>query len=180
MIASDGMDRIDDGRRPLDAMCNYIVERYHAALLHWLPRIADELTAIAAASPSPAARAMREIFAALEEEIGGHLAKEQHLVFPALCALAGLARAPQRDRRATFATVLHPIRLLESEHLRIERLLDRLRDVARTVEEPDSQSDTFRRCMIELAEFDRALREHHRIENEELFPAALELERQLL
>jgi hypothetical protein len=34
--------------------------------------------------------------------------------------------------------------------------------------------------MADLAELDRHLREHHRVENEVLFPRALEIERQVL
>ena len=85
------MENIDDGRRPLDAMCNDIVEQYHAPLHRLMHRIDGELAAFAAACPSPVSRALREIFAALEDQINGHMAKEEHLVFPALSALAPAA-----------------------------------------------------------------------------------------
>lgn len=173
------MDRADSGRRPLDVMCHDIVERDHAALRRSLTRIGPELSALAAASESPAARAMREVFAELTAVIAGHLAKEEHLVFPALVALSA-AKTHPCPRPGTFTTVLYPIRLLESEHLRIEEMIDRLRDLARTIGEPGCISEPFRRCMAELADLDRHLREEHRVENEILFPYALELERQLL
>lgn len=174
------MDRTDEGRRPLDAMCTDIVERYHAPLHRSLPRLRDELAAVAATSGSLAAREMCEVFAELAEQIDSHLAKEEHLVFPALSALSAVETHPFRRPPATFSTVLHPIRLLEAEHMRIEAMLGRLRELALAIAEPDSLSEPFRRCMTELAELDQHLREHHRIENEVLFPRALELERQLL
>ena len=173
------MDPFDEGRRPLDAMCHDIVERYHAALYRSLPRIRHELTAFAAEAGSLAAREMLELFDELDEQLQSHLAKEEHLVFPALSALSG-DPPPRSGLRSTFATVLYPIRLLEAEHVRIEITLDRLRELAVTIVEPDSLSEHFKQCMIELAEFDRHLREHHRIENEVLFPQALEMERQVL
>ena len=174
------MDRTDEGRRPLDAMCNDIVERYHAALRRSLPRIRDELAVFAASSALAAAREMCEVFAELADQIDGHLAKEEHLVFPALSALSALETHALPRPSTTFATVLHPIRLLEAEHMRIEVTLGRLRELALTIAEPDSLSEPFRHCMIELAELDQHLREHHRIEHEILFPRALELERQVL
>jgi len=174
------MDRTDEGRRPLDAMCTDIVERYHAALHRSLPRIRDELAAFAATSVSLAAREMCEVFGELAEQIHSHLAKEEHLVFPALSALSSIETQPFLRPPATFSTVLHPIRLLEAEHVRIEVTLGRLHELSLAVTEPDSLSESFRRCMTELAELDRQLREHHRIENEILFPRALELERQVL
>ena len=180
MSANVGMDRSDAGRRPLDVMCDDIVERYHAALHASVPRIRRELAAFAAQAASPAAREMRDVFDELAEQIESHLAKEEHLVFPALAALSDTDQPPLSRSRSTFATVLHPIRLLEAEHVSIERTLDRLRELATTVVEPDSLLESFQDCMMELAELDRHLREHHRIENEELFPLALELERQVL
>lgn len=173
------MDRTDEGGRPLDAMCTDIVERYHASLHRSLPHIRDELAAFARSCAAPAAHEMCEVFAELAEQIHRHLAKEEHLVFPALSALASVEAHPFRPP-ATFSTVLHPIRLLEAEHVRIEVTLGRLHELALTIAEPDSLSEAFRRCMTDLAQLDRQLREHHRIENEVLFPRALELERQLL
>lgn len=174
------MDRIDVGQRPLDAICTDIVERYHAALHRSVPRIREELAAFAGEAASPARRELCETFADLAEQIDSHLAKEEHLVFPALSALSEHVQRPFLRPPTTFTTVLHPIRLLEAEHVRIERTLDRLRELALAVDEPDSLSESFRRCMVDLAELDRHLREHHRIENEVLFPRALELERQVL
>lgn len=174
------MDRINEGQRSLDAMCNDIVERYHAALHRSLPRIRDELAAFARHAASPAAREMSEIFADLAEQIRSHLAKEEHLVFPALSALSAEDTEPFPRHAATFATVLHPIRVLEAEHVRIEQTLGHLRELALAITEPDSLSESFRRCMTDLAELDRHLSEHHRMENEVLFPRALEVERQVL
>ena len=178
--ATVGMDRIYESRRPLDVMCDDIVERYHAALHRSLPRIREELAAFAGTHPSPPAREMCEVFADFAEQVQSHLAKEEHLVFPAMAALARSGEHPYLRAGTTFATVLHPIRLLEAEHLRIEETLDRLRELALTVAEPDALAETFRHCMTELADVDRHLREQHRIENEELFPRALELEREVL
>ena len=178
--ASVGMDRTDESRRPLDVMCTDIVERYHAALHRALPQIGRELAAFASEAASPAAREMCKVFAELAELIHSHLAKEEHLVFPALSALPDPETPPFLRQPTTFATVLHPIRLLEAEHVRIEVTLGHLRELALAIAEPDSLSEPFRRCMIHLADLDRQLREHHRIENEVLFPRALELERQVL
>lgn len=174
------MDRNDEGRRPLDVMCTEIVERYHAALHRSLPEIRDELAAFAAGAPSLAAHEMCELFDELAALIESHLAKEEHLVFPALSALPEEDARPFLRPPPTFVTVLHPIRLLEAEHVRIEMTLGRLRELTLAIDEPECLSEPFRRCMTHLGELDRQLREHHRIENEVLFPRALEGERQVL
>lgn len=174
------MDRPADTARPLDVLCVDIVERYHAALHRTLPRIRDELAALCTSSASPALGEMRFLFSALADQINAHLAKEEHLLFPALEALAEADRTTGRRPSTTFVTVLHPIRLMETEHMRIEAALQRLRDLSLEVTEPDSLMPGWRRCLVELADLDRDLREHHRAEDEALFPLALEIERRLL
>lgn len=173
------MDRPNDAAPPLDVLCADIVGRYHASLHQRLPRIRDELAALSMPESSPILREVQLAFAELSEQIDGHLAKEEHLLFPALEALAVAERASGRRPSATFVTVLHPIRLMESEHVRIEAALDRLRDLSLHMPEPERLRPEWRQCLVELAELDHDLREHHRVEDELLFPRALELERRL-
>jgi len=174
------MDRFADTARSLDVLCADIVERYHAALHRSLPRIRDELAALCGPGASPALRNVRTVFSDLADLIEAHLAKEEHLLFPALEALAAAERSPGRRPPGTFVTVLHPIRLMETEHARIEHAVQHLRGLALEVSEPDSLSTGWRRCLAELSVLDRDLHEHHRAEDEVLFPLALDLERRLL
>ena len=173
------MDRLDSSGVGLDMLCDAIVDRYHASLHDWLPRIRDELTAIGATATSSQFEMMRIAFAEVADQIESHLAKEEQLLFPAITALSQAERGGHRPAMA-FVTVLHPIRLMEAEHARIEQALDRLRELSRAVAEPDTLTPHWRHCMTDLARLDSELREHHRAENEVLFPRALELERRLL
>lgn len=174
------MGRPTDGVRPLDVLCVDIVERYHALLRRSLPRIRDELAALCASACSPALSEMRLAFSELADQIDAHLAKEQHLLFPALAALAAADRNDGRRPSTPFVTVLHPIRLMEAEHSRIEAAVERLRDLALEVPEPDGIMPGWRRCLSELAALDRELRDHHHSETTILFPLALEIERRLV
>lgn len=173
------MDGLDDTSRPLDALCAVILDRYHASLHRTLPRIRDELTALSAEDDSREVAMMRVAFGELSEQIENHLSKEQHLLFPALVALAEAEREQRARPSSAFVTVLHPIRMMEAEHGRIEASMDLLAGLARQVGEPISGLPAWRRCREALAELDRNLREHHRTENEVLFPRALETERRL-
>ena len=174
------MEHPDDGRRPLDVMCDEIVERSHAALRRSLPRIRDGLAHLCATAASPAIPRLAAGFGELAELIEAHLAKEENLLFPALEALANAERTGGARPALPFATVLHPIRLMESEHVRIELALDRLREMVLAVSEPDTLSAAWHDCMAGLAQLDVDLRDHHRTENDLLFPRALELERRIL
>ena len=174
------MGRADDSGPPLDAMCDDIAERYHAALHRSLPHIRDELSALCQSLSTRPLQDLSLAFGQLADQIEAHLAKEENLLFPALESLADADRTGGPPPTLPFSTILHPIRVMEAEHVRIEAALDRLREAALAVGEPESLSPSFGRCMTELAQLDADLREHHRTENEVLFPPAIEVERRLL
>lgn len=174
------MERLVDSTADIDLLCEAIVDRYHASLQETLPRIRDEMTSISAAAASPAVEMLRTAFAEVSEQIESHLAKEENLLFPAIAALSAAERVGARRPPLAFATVLHPIRFMEAEHARIEIAIARLRELAREVPEPDTLLPAWRHCMANLAKLENELREHHRTENEVLFPRTLELERRLL
>ena len=172
------MDR-STGARPLDALCDDIVERYHAVLHRSLPALREELAVLCAESNSAALAAVRIAFGDLADQIESHLAKEEHLLFPAVEALAAADREGRRRPAMPFVTLVHPIRLMETEHARIECAVDHLRDLVLEVAEPDSLLPRWRRCLLALARLDRDLQDHHRYEAAVLFPLALELDNRL-
>ena len=173
------MEHLIDRTANIELLCDAIVDRYHASLQEWLPQIRDEIRSMSAAAACPELETLRVAFEALADQIESHLAKEEHLLFPAIVALSAAEREGTRRPALAFATMLHPIRLMEAEHDRIETAVDRLRGLARNVGEPGTLSPAWRRCMADLARLERELREHHRAENEVLFPRALELERRV-
>ena len=173
------MERLVDNGTNIEVLCDAIVDRYHASLQEQLPRISDELASLSATAASPTLEMLRVAFSEVADQINSHLLKEEHLLFPAIAALSTAERTGGRRPPLAFATVLHPIRFMEAEHSRIEMALDRLRELARAVSEPDTLSPNWQRCMADLAKLDVELREHHRTENEVLFPRALDLERRL-
>lgn len=173
------MERLGDSGANIELLCDAIVDRYHGALHEWLPRIRDELASMTAGAASPQLAMLRAAFADLADQIESHLAKEENLLFPAIAALSSAEREGGPRPPPVFATVLHPIRFMEAEHARIELALDRLRELARAVMEPETLSPAWHRCMADLAQLDVELREHHRAENQVLFPRAIDLERRL-
>lgn len=169
-----------DAAPPIDELCASIVSRHHAYLHRALPIIEEDLRRLAAADCAPGALAeMQAVVADLVHQLKGHLSKEENLLFPALAALAQAEREGGSRPALPFPTVLHPIRMMETEHARIEAAMARLRALTRGFAPEDEATVAWRHCLTQLAQLDADLREHHRTENEDLFPRALELERRL-
>lgn len=174
------MERLVDSEVNIELVCDAIIDRYHSALQDALPRVRDAMDSMSTGVASPELKMLRTAFDDIAGQIEHHLVNEQHLLFPALAALSEADRGSGRRPAMAFATVVHPIRLLEAEHARIEMAVDDLRDLVRAVIAPDGTSARCRRCMADLAKLAAELRQHHRAENEVLFPRALELEHRLL
>lgn len=163
----------------LDVLCEAVVDRYHASLQEQLPRIRDELAAMSTAAASPELAMVQVAFNDVADQIASHIVKEEQLLFPAIAALTDAERAGGSRPPLVFATILHPIRLMEAEHGRIEMALDRLRELAKSVAMPVDVAPAWEECMANLTRLDAELRAHHRTENQVLFPRAIELERRL-
>jgi regulator of cell morphogenesis and NO signaling len=169
-----------DVERPIDELCERIVARHHAFLHRALPVLVEDLARLADADCGAGALAeTRAAVADLVQQLKGHLSKEEHVLFPALVALAQADREGRNRPELPFPTVLHPIRMMESEHAMIDKTMGRIRALTHEFTPADDVSAAWRRCLAQLAELDADLREHHRSENEELFPRALDLERRL-
>jgi len=166
-----------DVERPIDELCQQIVATHHAFLHRALPILAQDLDRLADGGGVLAET--RTAVAELVQQVKGHLAREEHLLFPALVALAQADREGRSRPPLPFATVLHPIRMMETEQGRIDATLARLRALTHEFLPEDDSSAAWRHCLSQLSALDANLREHHRTENEELFPRALDLERRL-
>lgn len=174
-MVNPGWDRPD---APLDELCDAIVERHHTYLHGVIPLLRGWLATLAAREPEQALTLAeaRAAFGDLADSLAGHLAKEETILFPAMAALAHADREGAPRPPLPFPTVLHPIRVMESEHARLEHLLERLRTATSDFAVPADASAAVRRCLTELERLDREVRAHLRAENDLLFPRALELE----
>jgi regulator of cell morphogenesis and NO signaling len=164
---------------PLDSLCQEVLERHHAYAHVAVPRIRGRLAALLEREPGALAPDLPTAFGDLAELLVGHLAKEENILFPALAAMADAERAGGGRPPLPFATLLHPIRLMEAEHVRLASALGVLTALAGDFVAPEGASDATRRLMSELAIFRDQLVAHLQVENELLFPRALDLDRRL-
>lgn len=121
---------------------------------------------------------VEDTFAAMIDALLPHLDREQYLVFPFIADLADAVAHGLPVPRGPFATLAHPARMLEDEHQAALTALGRLHDLTRGYT-PLEPTPAVRECYAALAAFDALLREHIRLTDHELLPAALELEERL-
>jgi len=173
------LDAPDRAVQPLDELCDEILVQHHAYAHVAVPRIRGHLATLREREPQAVPAELQEAFTALADRLLNHLAKEENILFPAIAAMADAERAGRGRPPLPFPTVLHPIRVMESEHTGLAAGLEQLTTLAHGYVAPDGASDATRRLMAELATFRDHLAAHLQVENDVLFPRALELDRRL-
>ncbi len=166
----------------LDALVRHIIGHHHGyvrsvspAVAAWLGRLVDRHGAV-----HPELAAMQRTFDELTDELARHLLKEENILFPYIGQLAAAQANGGRRPVGPCATILNPVSAMEADHALATELLGRLRTLSRGFVAPADACTTYRLCLAELDRFERDLHRHIHLENNVLFPRAIELERALV
>jgi regulator of cell morphogenesis and NO signaling len=164
--------------RDLRTLTQYIVDHHHRYVreitptLHaWLDKLVDRH-----GSRHAELEQVRQTFLDAADEMASHMVKEENILFPFIRELAAANAAGARLPSGPFGTVLHPVRVMEADHRLVGDLVARLRTLTNGYEPPDDACTTYRLCYAELARFEADLHRHVHLENNVLFPGAIELE----
>lgn len=162
---------------PLDELIDHIVATHHAYVRSALPVIAhylDKLVNVHGGRHTELAR-IRAVFHELRADFEQHLIKEEQVLFPYVRDLATTSR-PCGVSRSPFGSVENPIRMLEREHLVAGDEMRAIRELTHGYEVPADGCRTYEVCMAELSWFEHDLHRHVHLENNVLFPRAIQLE----
>lgn len=113
----------------------------------------------------------------LNHELMAHMDKEEHVLFPFVKNLAAAAAGKVPMPRAPFGTVQNPVRMMEMEHETAGELMHQIRNLSNDYTPPAGACNTFRVWYALLGEFEEDLHLHVHLENNILFPRAVEMEK---
>lgn len=158
-------------------LIEHIMARFHKPLRADLAALSDMF---AAAPPHPTLEALDLTFAALRDELLGHMMKEEHVLFPYIleleAAVEGTVASPRIQHRMAGGIVAVMMR----EHADAGLSLVSLRRISGGFEPNADADDATRAIYAALAAMDDDLRKHIALEDNVLFPQAMELERKAL
>ena len=164
---------------PMRELVAHIVTVHHAYLKSALPRIDGLLGKVLHAHGAQHGDMLRELhsqFSLLENELTGHMAKEEMILFPYVVAAEACRRGSGPPPSGCFGTVRNPIRQMEAEHEVAGKALRQIRKVTGVYAAPSDACPTFRTLFEELEHLEGDLHEHIHLENNILFPRTIELE----
>ncbi|HWG37511.1 MAG TPA: iron-sulfur cluster repair di-iron protein [Terriglobales bacterium] len=164
--------------QPLAEIIQHIIGSHHAYVRRELPNLERWLDKVVAAHGERHAELLeiRHCFQAMASELAQHMAKEELILFPAINRLAE-PRADARPAAQCFTTIAQPVAMMVAEHEHSGRDLAEMRRASADYTPPPDACATFRALYRGLEAFERDLHQHVHLENNMLFPRALELER---
>jgi regulator of cell morphogenesis and NO signaling len=148
---------------PIPELIRFIVERYHAPLRSELPALVAQAARVEhrhSATPG-CPRGLSDLLECLHQRVLEHLEKEERVLFPMILDRFG--------KRAAG-----PVRVLEEEHDEHGRNLGRIRQFTNNFTPPSHACASWRALYLRLAALESELMDHIHLENNVLFPRALQ------
>ena len=164
--------------RSLRELTEHIVTRHHAFVREEAPRLEALLARVVSrhGEAHPELRSIQETFTALAQELAAHMMKEERILFPFVENMEASAAIPG----SCFGSVEFPIARMLADHDDAGELTAKIRTLSSNFEAPEGACPSYRGLYHGLAEFERDLHQHIHLENNILFPRAVEMEKQLV
>jgi regulator of cell morphogenesis and NO signaling len=161
----------------LDFLADYIVNTHHSYVKKSLPDIRTYAAKVAKVHGDihPELLPIALLVEDIAEELSAHLQKEEKILFPFIKQLFTSQAIPP----AHFGTVRNPITVMETEHEMVGKNLEEIRALSNNYTLPEDACASYSLLYQLLDEFENDLHIHIHLENNILFPKALELERRL-
>ncbi|RYY45904.1 MAG: iron-sulfur cluster repair di-iron protein [Chitinophagaceae bacterium] len=167
------------GEWSLDFLADFIVNTHHSYVRKNLPDIVAYANKVAKVhgAAHPELLTIRELVDAINAELTAHMVKEEKVLFPYIKALTAAQRDALPVQASHFGTVQNPINMMEMEHEMVGQHLEEIRRLSQNYLLPADACASYSLLYRLLAEFEDDLHIHIHLENNILFPKALEIEK---
>jgi regulator of cell morphogenesis and NO signaling len=162
----------------LEKLSGHIVATHHAYVKRELPRLVGLAEKVVHRHGDTQAELplIQTKLALLDEELTQHLGKEEVVLFPYVVKLERALEAGSTLPHGCFGTVANPIAMMTAEHDAAGGLLAEIRGLSHHFTTPVGACPTYHAFYDGLREFEQDLHQHIHLENNILFPRAIQLE----
>ncbi len=174
------VEGIDFRSWPLDLLADHIEKKHHRYIEQTTPAIKQFLDKLCKVHGNhhPELFSITEEYNASADELAAHMKKEEMILFPFIRKMVAAKMNKETFIRPGFGTVQNPIDIMKHEH-DVEG--ERFRMIAILSDQYHAPADgctTYRVAFSLLKEFEADLHLHIHLENNILFPAAIEMEKE--
>src|SRR5580765_7902914 len=163
---------------PLADLTRHIRERHHQYVRDSIPRVRALLAKIREkhGEKHPEIEEIEKLFGDVAREMTAHMQKEEQILFPYIDTLERSSNGNGSVEPPFFQTVRNPIHAMMKEHDSAGDLVRQIRKASNDYKSPADACTSFQAVYQELRQFEKDLHLHVHLENNILFPRAVELE----
>lgn len=171
--AAQNPDRLSTGR-----LIQHIVRVHHRCIRQELPRLAEMAHTLAGkrGERAPALKRVEALAEELRADLFEHIHKEEQILFPFVAQLDQNWMGGDLSAQPRFGSVAQPIRGLMQEHQSAAAILASLHRVTDGFQPPEWACATQVALYGGLRAFEKDLQQHVYLENDVLFPRAIQME----
>ncbi len=160
-------------------LADYIVNTHHSYVRKNLPDILaySEKVKSVHGGRHPELMAVHKLVEDMHQEMMAHLVKEEQVLFPYIQALDKKETGNRSAWKAELGSVQQPVNLMEMEHESVGGMMEEIRRLTQNFRLPEDACASYSLLYRLLEEFEEDLHLHVHLENNILFPAALQLEK---
>jgi regulator of cell morphogenesis and NO signaling len=167
---------------PLDLLADYMEKKHHRYVQDKTLEIQPYLDKICRVHGEhhPELFEIKNEFNASAGELAAHMKKEELILFPFIRKMVKVKQENSNVEAANFGTVKNPIQMMMDEHTVEGNRFRRIEELSNNYTPPQDACNTYRVSFALLKEFEQDLHLHIHLENNILFPKAVEIENDLI
>ena len=182
MMESKSESTTDYQSWPLDLLADYIEKKHHRYVQEKTLEIQPYLDKLCKfhGERHPELLKIKEEFNASAGELAAHMKKEELILFPFIRKMTQAKMENIKVDAAHFGTVINPIQMMMDEHTVEGNRFRKIEELSNNYTPPQDACNTYRVSFSLLKEFEQDLHLHIHLENNILFPKAIEIEKELI
>jgi regulator of cell morphogenesis and NO signaling len=159
-------------------LIDHIMEKHHVFTRSEIDRLNTLLSKVIVrhGGTHPELFVLENNFEQLYAELLRHMHTEDAVLFPYIKHLESSAEHDLSSPHPSFGSVRNPIRMMISEHDKAGDILKEMRTLTSDYTLPEGACTSFHALYFGLGELEKDLHQHIHLENNVLFPKAIELE----
>jgi len=163
-------------------LTKHIVEKHHKYVRGMIPRVSALLAKVRAkhGENHPELAKIAAQFLGVGHEMYAHMQKEEQILFPYIARLERAEEGKEELEPPFFQTVRNPVHMMMQDHDTAGAALEAMRKLSSGYHLPAEACESYRELYRSLQEFEADMHTHVHLENNILFPRAVELEAKVL
>ncbi len=162
----------------LETLCEHIVWTHHDYVRREIPRLWQLAQKVVArhGDTHPELVQIQQLIRKAGEDLIQHLGKEEQILFPTIVNMERNLSTCGPRSLGCFSSVRSPIAVMLAEHDSAGETLAQIRQLSHDFTPPDGACPTYCGYYNALSEFEQDLHRHVHLENNILFPRAIEMD----